>query len=396
MKRLSLILILLVLHGPLVTAGARVSAVRTVSPVKIDGNLSEADWQRAKPVTLRQKTSRDNTVCEVRLLWDERYLYLAFDVADENVETADQEMWNDDSIAISLLDASGKLHKYRFDIRGSGEGIGHLVAGRMKAGSTLNRAKDKDQGFWVECRIPWSDLGVTPKDGVTLPIDLVAVDHDHGPKRAWNARGVKFSKVSLDGDQNVDTCNSTLALVLDPGDAPAAPSGPAAIEGGQLTQWLVIGPFPCDSIDPDFLGGEADVRPRAGQKVGEREWKIHRSATVLNFEDPEVFDAGDDADGYAATYVWSPAATPARLFTGSDDGIKIWVNGRCVLRDPTPRGLTVDQDRVNIALQKGWNLLLFKVQDYGGQWNLTARLTDRDGKPLAGLKTAFEPTEAVR
>lgn len=394
MKRLSLILILISLHGPLVAAGSRVTAVRTAEAIQIDGLLAEASWQAAKPVTLKQKTSRDKSTCDVRLLWDEKYLYLAFDVADQNVETADQEMWNDDSLAISLLDTKGKLHKYRFDIRGSGEGIGHVIAGRMKAGTTLNRAGDQDQGFWVECRIPWQDLGVTPASGVTVPLDLVAVDHDHGPRKPWNARGVKFSKVSLDGDQNVDTCNSTLVLALEAVKAVAG--GPEPVEGGQLTRWLVIGPFPCDSIDPDFLGGEAAARPRAGQKAGGREWKICQSAAVLNFEDPEVFDASDDADCYAAAYVWAPAATPARLLTGSDDGIKIWVNGRCVLRDPTPRGLIVDQDRVNMALEKGWNLLLFKVQDYGGQWNLTARLTDRSGRPLAGLKAAYEPTEAVR
>jgi len=47
------------------------------------------------------------------------------------------------------------------------------------------------------------------------------------------------------------------------------------------------------------------------------------------------------------------------------------------------RGLSVDQDRVRVRLQKGVNRLLLKVTQGGGGWEFCVRLVDLQGSPIA-------------
>jgi len=50
-----------------------------------------------------------------------------------------------------------------------------------------------------------------------------------------------------------------------------------------------------------------------------------------------------------------------------------------------------DQDRIPIKLRSGWNTLLVKVCQEGGQWGLYLRVADTDGKPIHGLWTSLKP-----
>jgi hypothetical protein len=71
------------------------------------------------------------------------------------------------------------------------------------------------------------------------------------------------------------------------------------------------------------------------------------------------------------------------LKTGSDDGMKCWLNGKVVHAYANPRSLTVDEDSVEAQLAAGVNRILVKVANGGGGWVCCLRITDRDGRPLA-------------
>ena len=58
----------------------------------------------------------------------------------------------------------------------------------------------------------------------------------------------------------------------------------------------------------------------------------------------------------------------ATLKVGSDDAIKIWLNGEPVHRNPIARPTTGFQETVDVIINKGDNLLLVKVIDSGGHW----------------------------
>ena len=55
---------------------------------------------------------------------------------------------------------------------------------------------------------------------------------------------------------------------------------------------------------------------------------------------------------------------------GSDDSIKVWLNGEVVHNNPMNRGATDFQDRFTVNLKQGDNLLLVKVSERRGGWSM--------------------------
>jgi hypothetical protein len=88
---------------------------------------------------------------------------------------------------------------------------------------------------------------------------------------------------------------------------------------------------------------------------------------------------------YENTYVYSPTTRSAKLLLGSDDGVKTWVNGVNVLTKDRYGGWTPDQFVTNISLISGWNQLLCKVSQDGGDNLLSARITDINGSAFDDL-----------
>ena len=83
---------------------------------------------------------------------------------------------------------------------------------------------------------------------------------------------------------------------------------------------------------------------------------------------------GENRVAYMRCVIEADKATDATLFLGSDDGIKVWLNGAVVHGVNTGRGMQVDQDQVNVTLQKGENRLLLKITQESGGWAACARL----------------------
>lgn len=98
------------------------------------------------------------------------------------------------------------------------------------------------------------------------------------------------------------------------------------------------------------------------------------------------FGARDHCAAYVRTRIWSPEEQDARLELGSDDAVKVWLNGKLVHANYTNRGLGPRQDVVKVSLRKGWNELLLKVVDHEGGWSFCCRVRKPDGTALEGLK----------
>jgi hypothetical protein len=88
---------------------------------------------------------------------------------------------------------------------------------------------------------------------------------------------------------------------------------------------------------------------------------------------------------YAHTYIYSPSARLAKLLLGCDDGVKAWVNGVNVITKDRYGGWIPDQYSANISLNVGWNHLLCKVSQEGGDYQLSARVTDLNGTAFDDL-----------
>ncbi len=98
------------------------------------------------------------------------------------------------------------------------------------------------------------------------------------------------------------------------------------------------------------------------------------------------FDPYEMVVVYALTYVYSSKDQTVPLLLGTDDGVKVFVNGTPVHRVLAIRVVKPDNDRVPIALRQGWNTLMLKIENNYGGYNFYARVLD------PGHTLRFSPT----
>ena len=108
----------------------------------------------------------------------------------------------------------------------------------------------------------------------------------------------------------------------------------------------------------------------------------------------------DHFSSYALIILVSATDQPnVTMHTGSDDSIKVWLNGENVFTNPTNRGRSRWQDKFQVNLKKGDNLLLVKVSEAGGGWGMhvgisadvTLKVPTRLDTPTVPVETPTEP-----
>jgi hypothetical protein len=152
-------------------------------PIKIDGAVDEAAWGKAQALThfpVYWERRQSKTATKARLLWDDEYLYFAAEMEDADLYADVKEhngmCWNNDVFELFFKPSAQRLAYYEFQVnalntqlemflpsRGAG-GYGRFGPGAknmgmesaVKLNGTLNDYKDKDRGWTVEGRIPWT------------------------------------------------------------------------------------------------------------------------------------------------------------------------------------------------------------------------------------------------
>ena len=97
---------------------------------------------------------------------------------------------------------------------------------------------------------------------------------------------------------------------------------------------------------------------------------------------------------YLRNAIHSDREQPVRLEIGSDDGVKVWLDGTLVHRNNASRGLMPGQDKVDATLKPGWNEVLVKISQGGGDWGAHMRVVDRQGNPIEGLQVRYAAKSA--
>ena len=75
---------------------------------------------------------------------------------------------------------------------------------------------------------------------------------------------------------------------------------------------------------------------------------------------------------------------------GSDDGVKVWLNGTVVHDNNVFRGHTRAEDEVPVTLNEGDNTLMLKVVQGGGGWAFSCGLRAVGGGKLDGVSFRAE------
>lgn len=192
---------------------------KTQGKITINAGLAEPDWQRAETIELaafpwQEQTGGLKQRTFAKLLWDDRFLYVAFVAQDVDItgerKPRDQEVWMDDCVEVFLdpeeadgeylgfeVNAQGSLFDYRaklyreLDISYSPNNV--------DVASYLERRRNDPQNqagkYVIEMRIPLSALTgrkvvryklakegpaeVLPvKPGTTVGLGLYRVDHN--------------------------------------------------------------------------------------------------------------------------------------------------------------------------------------------------------------------------
>jgi hypothetical protein len=130
-----------------------------------------------------------------------------------------------------------------------------------------------------------------------------------------------------------------------------------------------------------FTAAGADsVRPVAGEKQDIDGEKLTWKKMTPYYGLVDFLGNSSNLDyciGYAWTEVEVPADTDGWLGIGSDDGLKVWVNGELVDDKWQARTSRLDDEVVPVRLKKGANRILIKIQNVKGLWSFTCRLRVR-------------------
>ncbi|MCD8535637.1 MAG: PSD1 and planctomycete cytochrome C domain-containing protein [Verrucomicrobia bacterium] len=156
-----------------------------------------------------------------------------------------------------------------------------------------------------------------------------------------------------------------------------------------LSAWYHVGPFPENrqnqlqnnqgpegkpvQLDEVFTSGDG----RKLSWIERPSWLDGQVHTDLQ---------GDMAANFLYRSISVPASQKLTLSLGSDDGIKVYLNGELKLNRDVSRGPAPDQEILSLELKEGSNHLLLKIMNFGGATGFYFALPDiQKGIPEAVL-----------
>lgn len=125
------------------------------------------------------------------------------------------------------------------------------------------------------------------------------------------------------------------------------PDGAPLVRKGLICHWQALGPFPVQNPVQDFdvapTDNESTLKPEPG-KIAGREWQniavpaddiyVFGAAELPWLNLGKLLDAKSKQIAYAHTYLYSPRGGRARVVAEHLEGMKAWINGREVYRNP--------------------------------------------------------------
>jgi len=151
--------------------------------------------------------------------------------------------------------------------------------------------------------------------------------------------------------------------------------------------WVYAGPYRLSGKQcHELFDIEFPAERRGTNRI---EWRRAAGTVVLarlGEVDLAQVVGGDHCVIYLRTRVFVPKAEAVTLEIGSDDGIKLWVNGELVHANNAVRGLAPAQDYAKANLHEGWNDLLAKITQSTAGCGMMLRIVGQDGAEIQGVK----------
>ena len=156
---------------------------------------------------------------------------------------------------------------------------------------------------------------------------------------------------------------------------------------GFITEWSFAGPFPArEGNEFSFVYPPEKTDVATGPIPFEDNvyrWETRSTDDVEGMWNLQsMFSPSVDVVVYASAEVSVDEAQDVVLKLGSDDGVKVWVNGELAHANDAARPVAVDQDTAAARLEAGSNRILVKVRQGGGGWGMVVRIVDADGNAI--------------
>ena len=184
------------------------------------------------------------------------------------------------------------------------------------------------------------------------------------------------------------TCLMTLFLMTHIADAQDVIRGPwlwmiaptEANQGGQASNDIdSLAVASNDDVTEEMVAANG---ANEGDMVGDYAWTLgtlpengDTNVMLVELGVTEVADFNDVSSYSVITLESATAQSAVTLGVSSDDSIKVWLNGEVVHNNPVNRGrggapADIDgyQDKIEVNLVAGANLLMVKVSERGGGW----------------------------
>ncbi|MHC4694043.1 MAG: HEAT repeat domain-containing protein [Planctomycetota bacterium] len=145
-----------------------------------------------------------------------------------------------------------------------------------------------------------------------------------------------------------------------------------------VTDWEVSGPYTQEGKNYSALFDmpfEPEINGGKGAK-----WRKMSTGTDSSqsfyLDLLKALNGGEQRVAYLRTKLQWPAERQVKLWIGSDDGNKVWVNGKLVHANNVARAFTPDQDSATVTLRKGENIIMMKITQNNMPWGASLRIEE--------------------
>lgn len=217
---------------------------RAHTEIRIDGSLDEPEWQMAPVLELKDIKGRDSPKTTARLLWNDRYLYIAFECSDNDIWSTktqrDDFLWEEEVVEVFIDPDGDGLNYYEFQVNPLGTQIDLLIPdavegvkhgkknaewncqgwlSAVKVSGTVNKRDDSDEGWTVEMAIPIDRIPhpakFAPRPNTSWRLNLYRIDRAKGKEGdplllawskcvAWFHEPERFARVTFAGNPYAD------------------------------------------------------------------------------------------------------------------------------------------------------------------------------------------------
>jgi arylsulfatase A-like enzyme len=151
-----------------------------------------------------------------------------------------------------------------------------------------------------------------------------------------------------------------------------------------ITDWWLIGPFDNTSrkgMDKAYPPEQEFFPDRkyADRKNQNIAWRFYNGKEDKYISLAKLFHPSDEDVVYARRIFNLKEKANLKIGLGSNDGVKMWVNGKLVHSNIVARTAVPNDDVLTVPFKKGENVVLLKIDQLGGGWGFFFSIIDGAG-----------------